>query len=102
MKRIALVNGATGGIGREFVRQISDKGFDEIWAVGRNTQKLSAFNGNVVPVKADIGSYEGIRIICDKINDEKPYMKKDAVIFNVSSASSFQPNPYLTHLCITG
>ena len=70
MKRIALVTGATGGIGCEFVRQISDKGFDEIWAIGRNTQKLSAFNGNVVPIKADIGSSEGIWIICDKINNE--------------------------------
>ncbi|MCR5700847.1 MAG: polysaccharide biosynthesis protein [Lachnospiraceae bacterium] len=35
MKNIAIITGATGGIGREFVRQVSDLEIDEIWAVER-------------------------------------------------------------------
>ena len=42
MAKIAIVTGATGGIGREFVKQIaSGEGLDEIWAVGRNESKLN-------------------------------------------------------------
>ena len=41
MRRVAIVTGSTGGIGREFVRRISeDEDIDEIWAVGRNKEKL--------------------------------------------------------------
>jgi len=34
MKRIAIITGATGGIGNEFVRQVSGYELDEIWAIG--------------------------------------------------------------------
>ena len=143
MKRIAIVTGATGGIGGEFVRQLAGIGLDEIWAVGRNEQKLSAFSGNVVPVKADIALSEGLSIIRSRLEAEKPdvkmlvnnagvaymgrfgdmteemvasmidinckacalltrialpYMGEGAVVYNVSSASSFQPNPYLANV----
>lgn len=141
MKNIAIITGATGGIGREFVRQVSDLEIDEIWAVGRNERILSEFSGNIVTIKADISKHEGIEVIRDRLKSEMPnvrllvnnagiaymgkytemreeqitsmisvnctacalltrivlnHMKSGAVIFNVSSASSFQPNPYLT------
>ena len=35
-KRVAIITGATGGIGREFVQVLMDEELDEIWAVGRN------------------------------------------------------------------
>ncbi len=40
-KRIAIVTGASGGLGREFVRQLlDDHSLDEIWAVARHLDKL--------------------------------------------------------------
>ena len=36
MKKIAIITGATGGIGQEFVRQLLKEELDEIWAVARN------------------------------------------------------------------
>lgn len=41
-KKIAIVTGATGGLGREFVRLLlKEKNVDEIWALARNEKKLS-------------------------------------------------------------
>ena len=41
MSKVAIVTGATGGIGSEFIRRIAtDENIDEIWAVGRNKEKL--------------------------------------------------------------
>ena len=143
MKRIAIVTGATGGIGGIFVKKIcAMDDIDEVWAVGRNKDKLDALcavSQKVVPVTADLGSdgtdvisrliserapdirilvnnagtgYMGpfekmekgqVRDICrlncsvpsELISISLPYMHEGARILNISSASSFQPNPYL-------
>lgn len=39
-KKIALVTGAGGGLGREFVRKLLEEDVEEIWAVARNKEKL--------------------------------------------------------------
>ena len=143
MKRIAIVTGATGGIGGIFVKKIcAMDDIDEVWAVGRNKDKLDslcAVSQKVVPVIADLASdgadviscliserapdirilvnnagtgYMGpfekmekgqVRDICrlncsvpsELISVTLPYMHEGAKILNISSASSFQPNPYL-------
>ena len=42
MSRVAIVTGATGGIGMEFVKAIHpSEDIDEIWTVGRNNEKHS-------------------------------------------------------------
>ena len=143
MRRVAIVTGSTGGIGSEFVRQIaSDENIDEIWAVGRNKEKLDKLvseYSKVVPVTADLS--KGTGEISDRLKDANPevkllinnagtgylglfenmgtekveslctlnctvpamlvseclpYMKEGSGIINISSSSSFQPNPYLT------
>ena len=41
MAKIAIVTGATGGIGEKFVQEICKmKDIDEVWATGRNKDKL--------------------------------------------------------------
>jgi short-subunit dehydrogenase len=143
MASIALITGATGGLGMEFTRVINSYGdIDEIWAIGRNTEKLETIKSKyqkVVPISADL-SADGVCVIKRKIEEEKPnikllinnagigylgeyekmgtekiqnfceincnvpatlisvalpYMHEGAGILNISSASSFQPNPYL-------
>lgn len=56
MKDIAIVTGATSGVGREFVRQL-DAGaggpLDEIWVVARSTDRLDRIVANgTVPTRA--------------------------------------------------
>ena len=144
-KTIAIVTGATGGIGREFTRRLlDDPKLDEIWAVARNEAKLNAlkaeFGKKIRIVAADIGSKSGLATLEELLQNNSviisylinnagmakmgrsdtfsaeeisatidvnckaaviitnmciPYMKAGSHILNVSSASSFQPTPYI-------
>ncbi len=40
--RIAVVTGASSGIGREFARELDKKGLDEIWLIARREERLMA------------------------------------------------------------
>ena len=69
MKSIAIVTGASSGLGREFTKQISsNKDFDEIWIFARREDKLKALadeiNGKnnfdiVRPVAMDVAGKDG-------------------------------------------
>lgn len=146
MKRIAIITGATGGIGKEFVKQLIElhKELDQIWIVGRNQDKLdkikNAYGELIYPIKCDLSIESGVKSFI-KIIDESDidirylinsagvakmgkydefevnelantvdlncktvvllcnaclsHMNKNSRILNISSASSFQPNPYI-------
>ena len=66
MKNIAIITGASSGIGRSFLRLIAkERGvynslpFDEIWAVARRADRLlevtsSIGDDRIIPVTADL------------------------------------------------
>lgn len=144
MKKIAIITGATGGIGSEFVRELSKEALDEIWTVGRNEEKLVAlkkeYGQKVVPICKDLTKDEDILSFSDLLKEQSlsilwlinnagtarmapsanfafvdikqtvtlnctalvaliniciPFMGKGAKILNISSASAFQPVPYI-------
>ena len=144
MKKIAIITGATGGIGREFVKQILPEELDEIWAVARDEQKLNelreTYGEKVIPISIDLSDMQGINKIKCLLEEQKPqvcflinnaglakmgsyqdfsieeisrtvdlncktpvllckicipYMSSGSRILNISSASAFQPNPYI-------
>ncbi|MDO4594237.1 MAG: SDR family NAD(P)-dependent oxidoreductase [Tissierellia bacterium] len=45
---IAVVTGASSGIGREFVYQLDNYGFDEIWLIARRKDRLKEISKNLV------------------------------------------------------
>ena len=65
MKKIAILTGATGGLGKEFVKQIVNEDIDEVWAIARNQEKLDQlrveYGEKVVPISIDLSELEGIR-----------------------------------------
>ena len=144
MKKIAIITGATGGIGQEFVRQLLKEELDEIWAVARNEKKLKELRERfgekvrLVPMDlsdsgqlkklglllaeetlqiqylinnaglAKMGSYKEFSaeeiIQTVDVNCKAPvllcqmcipFMDEGSRILNISSASAFQPNPYI-------
>ena len=144
MKKIAILTGATGGLGREFLKQILKEEIDEVWAIARNEQKLSElrkeYGEKVIPMSIDLSELKGIEQIKNVLDEKKPqvmylinnaglakmgnykdfdieeidktinvnckapvmlaqicipYMRKGSKILNISSASAFQPNPYI-------
>lgn len=83
-KNIAIITGASSGIGRAFLEEISKEHgaygcvpFEEIWAVARHVEKIvetKALLGDerIVPVKADVSSGEDMNMIADRLASEKP------------------------------
>ena len=83
-KNIAIITGASSGIGKAFLEEIvKEHGiygcvpFDEIWAVGRNEEKLIALktllgDDRIVPVKSDLASSEDMTVFADRLAGERP------------------------------
>lgn len=74
MKKIIVVTGASSGLGKEFIYQISQKEkVDEIWAIARNKEKLEELKkdiNNVVPISLDLSLKEDIEKYNDKLKKE--------------------------------
>jgi len=144
MKKIAIITGATGGLGQEFVRAVLKEKPVEVWAIARNADKLNAlqskFGRRVRAVVCDLSKRDDIERIAQLLESERPdvrllinnagiarmgstadfsddeisklidinckavsllcgyvlpFMSKGSRILNISSASSFQPVPYI-------
>lgn len=75
MKNIAIITGATGGFGREFVKLLLKKNnIDEIWAMARNNDKLlnliSEFGDKIKIFSYDLSDLNCIKIFQTKLSDD--------------------------------
>ena len=73
--KVAIVTGASSGLGLEFARQINARSdVDEIWLIARNQEKLEAvvkeLNTPAIAVPADLSSSADIATIAQKIADD--------------------------------
>lgn len=73
--KIAIITGASSGLGLEFARQIDARGeVDEIWLIARNQAKLEEAANQLktpsVPISADLSSTADIATIAQKIAEE--------------------------------
>ena len=79
--KIAIVTGASSGMGREMVFEIADRfgGIREIWAVARREERLKEFDGRVpVPVKVfplDLTADGGLSSLEEALKEQKPEVK---------------------------
>ena len=78
--KIAIVTGASSGMGREFVRQLSKYiQPDEIWAVARRSAALEALSSEtaipVRPIVMDLGKEESFRAFSALLEKETPEVK---------------------------
>ena len=77
---VAIITGASGGIGREFALQLSARPeIDEIWLIARNTKRLEALaaelNVKSRVITADLSVSEGIEAYRAALNEYKPEIK---------------------------
>lgn len=77
---IAVITGASSGMGREFVCKISQtKALDEIWVIARNEQKLTALKGEIkTPIRVlpmDLTEKTSIDAYARLLQEEKPTIK---------------------------
>ncbi|MBR6214337.1 MAG: SDR family NAD(P)-dependent oxidoreductase [Candidatus Methanomethylophilaceae archaeon] len=73
---IAIVTGASSGMGEEFCKRLDSFGLDCIWLIARRQDRLDEVASNlktssqVIPL--DLSEAKQIQIIREKVNDEKP------------------------------
>ena len=90
-KKIAIITGATGGIGREFTAQLLNE-IDEIWAIGRNEEKLSnlrkSYGEKIIPMSMDLSITGFSNTMKSKLQEETP-----EVIYLVNNAGTGRMDP---------
>lgn len=92
---IAIVTGATGDIGEEFVKSLLSE-TDQVWAVGRSENKLTSlkekYGDKIVPVRVDLADRNDIFSFCRKIESGKPeirYLVNNAGVAKMKPVSEF-------------
>lgn len=88
--KIAVVTGASSGIGKEFVKQIAaGEQLDEIWVIARRVQLLNELKeefDNVRPVPLDLLKDESRDTLCRMLEEEKPDIR---ILVNASGFGKF-------------
>ena len=80
MKNIAIVTGASSGLGKEFVKLLSkDVNLDEIYVLSRNKDKLEKlkidYGNKIVPYTIDLSNINNIKIFGKYLEKEKRNIK---------------------------
>ena len=91
--KIAVVTGASSGMGREFVYALdADEHFDELWVVARRRERLEALQercrAKVRPFVLDLLRPESFEVIRDALAAETPEV---AVLVNAAGFGVFGP-----------
>ena len=91
MKNIAIITGASSGIGKEFLLTIpKDKVYDEVWVMARNKNALEKLaelvDRNIVVVDGDLTDNRVIDRLIKKLDQEKPVVK---LLINCSGFGKF-------------
>ncbi len=80
--KIAIVTGASSGLGQEYVRVIAEKydEIDEIWVIARRTERLTELkskfpNKKIFPISLDLTKYESYETLAGMLESEKPEIK---------------------------
>ncbi len=73
---IAIVTGASSGLGREFVTQLDKEGYDCIWVIARRIERLTALSEvcktAIRPISLDLSLSESFETLGALLNEEKP------------------------------
>ena len=89
--KIAVITGASSGMGREFVKQVWRKEkFDEIWVIARRKEDLESLKKEVKvkirPISLDLKNPESFEIYKDLLKNENPEI---ALLANIAGYGKF-------------
>ena len=108
MRNIALVTGASSGMGKEFVREISKKykGLDEIWVVARRRERLRELKKEIIGTRVRIlpldlmeeESFERLKMVLAK---EQPVVRILLMVLKLPELCLFYISLLLNNLLLT-
>ena len=80
MKNVAIVTGASSGLGKEFVKLlVNDKNIDEIFVLARSKDKLNElktdYGDKIKPYSTDLSDINNIKSFGKILEEEKPNIK---------------------------
>lgn len=89
--KIAVITGASSGMGREFVKQVWRKEkFDEIWVIARRKEDLESLKKEVKvkirPISLDLKNPESFEIYKELLKNENPEI---ALLANIAGYGKF-------------
>lgn len=88
--KIAIVTGASSGIGKQFTLQIDGYGFDEIWGIALDEQGLletqKELKTKFVPFPMDLTKNESFEALVEKLKNENPEVE---LLINCSGFGKF-------------
>lgn len=96
--KIAVITGASSGMGREFVRQLSsEEKFDEIWVIARRLDRLEELKAeigeNIRPIALDLTKQDSINEYKEMLESVNPEV---AVLVNAGGYGKFDAFEKLT------
>ncbi|OPX45124.1 NADP-dependent 3-hydroxy acid dehydrogenase YdfG [Ruminiclostridium hungatei] len=75
-KKIAIITGASGGIGKEFTRLMLREDVSEVWAIARNQEKLTKlkaeFGDKIIAISKDLSKSDELLSIGELLKKQKP------------------------------
>ena len=91
--KIAVITGASSGIGREFVYAVDKNySFDEIWVIARRAERLEELKGKcrntIRPVALDLAADADLKAYAELLEKEKPEI---ALLVNAAGCGVFGP-----------
>ena len=91
--KIAVITGASSGIGREFVYAVAKNySFDEIWVIARRAERLEELKEKcrnpIRPVALDLAADADLKVYAELLEKEKPEI---ALLVNAAGCGVFGP-----------
>lgn len=90
--KIAIITGASSGMGREFVLELDkSESFDELWVIARRKERLEALSGltraRVRPICLDLTDMNSVSRLNELLSEEKPEV---SVLVNAAGFGYFK------------
>ena len=104
MKSLAIITGASGGLGKAFTKHLMDE-VDEVWAIGRNKEKLNnlkeAFGDKIKGYSVDLSNPANLDMIKNGLDKEEyavKYLVNNAGSGRMAPSTDFSAQEIASHI----